>query len=45
MNVVQIIFSPTGGTRRAAEIIAAELGTAGAVVDLTEAARIFLRSR
>ena len=41
MNVVQIIFSPTGGTRRAAEIIAAELGTAGAVVDLTEAGADF----
>lgn len=37
MNVVQIVFSPTGGTRRAAEIIAAELGEAGAVVDLTDA--------
>ena len=41
MNVVQIIFSPTGGTRRAAEIIAAELGTAGAVVDLTDAGADF----
>ena len=41
MNVVQIIFSPTGGTRRAAEIIAAELGTAGVVVDLTEAGADF----
>ncbi len=37
MNVVQIVFSPTGGTRRAAEIIAAELGMDGTVVDLTEA--------
>lgn len=41
MNVVQIIFSPTGGTRRAAEILAAELGTAGAVVDLTDAGADF----
>lgn len=41
MNVVQIIFSPTGGTCRAAEIISAELGTAGAVVDLTDAGTDF----
>lgn len=41
MSVVQIIFSPTGRTRRAAEIIAAELRTVGAVVDLTDAGADF----
>lgn len=35
MNVAKIVFSPTGGTERAADIIAAGLGETALTVDLT----------
>lgn len=35
MNAAKIVFSPTGGTERAADIIAAGLGEIAATVDLT----------
>ena len=37
MAVVQIVFSPTGGTQRVADIIAAKLGTSAGKIDLTDA--------
>lgn len=38
MNCTQIIFSPTGGVKRTADILANSLAGRGAVVDLTDAA-------
>ena len=37
MNVVQIVFSPTGGTQRVADVIADEWGGTGSKIDLTDA--------
>ena len=38
MNIVQLVFSPTGGTKRAADLLAKELGDTIRVIDLTDAA-------
>ncbi len=38
MNIVQLIFSPTGGTKRAADLLSKHLGEIVRVVDLTGAA-------
>ena len=36
MNITQIVFSPTGGTERAADIITARLGESVRKLDLTD---------
>lgn len=36
MNIVQIVFSPTGGTQRVADIITAKLGRVSGKIDLTD---------
>ena len=38
MNIVQLVFSPTGGTKRAADLISKELGDTVRMIDLTDAA-------
>lgn len=38
MNVIQIVFSPTGGTQKVADTITGEWGTACQKIDLTDAA-------
>lgn len=38
MNIVQLVFSPTGGTKRAADLLANGLGDTVRMVDLTDAA-------
>lgn len=41
MNCTEILFSPTGGTKRAADILAGALADAVKIVDLTDAAGNF----
>lgn len=36
MNIVQILFSPTGGTKRAADLLSKELGESVRNIDLTD---------
>lgn len=43
MNVVQILFSPTGGTKKAADILAADWGGAAKIIDLTDPREDFSR--
>lgn len=38
MNIVQLVFSPTGGTKRAADLLSKYLGETVRVIDLTDAA-------
>lgn len=38
MKTVQLVFSPTGGTRRAADLLSSSLGETARVIDLTDAA-------
>ncbi|MDE6259813.1 MAG: 4Fe-4S binding protein [Oscillospiraceae bacterium] len=38
MNIVQLVFSPTGGTKRAADLLSKELGDTIRMIDLTDAA-------
>lgn len=43
MNVYEILFSPTGGTKKAADIVAAAFGDAPSVIDLTDHSQPFHR--
>lgn len=45
MNYAQIIFSPTGGTRRAAKIVTSEWGGSVETVDLSDPVRDFSECR
>jgi len=38
MNIVQLVFSPTGGTKRAADLLSKNLGDTIRTIDLTDAA-------
>ncbi|MDE6590829.1 MAG: 4Fe-4S ferredoxin, partial [Oscillospiraceae bacterium] len=38
MNIVQLVFSPTGGTKRAADLLSKGLGDTIRMIDLTDAA-------
>ena len=38
MDIAQLVFSPTGGTKRAADLLSKELGDTIRMIDLTEAA-------
>lgn len=38
MDIVQLVFSPTGGTKRVADLLSKELGDTVRVIDLTDAA-------
>ena len=41
MNIVRILFSPTGGTKRVADILADNLGESAGTIDLSSAAEDF----
>ena len=43
MNVVEIIFSPTGGTEKVAHILAGQLGNSAVTIDLSDAKTDFTK--